>query len=160
MIGMVHIAETKEKAIEDVQFGLEPWIKYFEDVAVIPMVPEDRKNDPVGHLVESGLAAIGTPDDVIKQIESLWSASNGGFGCFLITDHNWTQFDAKLKSYEMVARYVFPHFQNHNIQREESNTWVRESQKDFKASHEAATKAQIDKYNKEKKIDSDNKAAE
>ena len=40
---------------------------------------------------------------------------------------------AKLKSYEMVARYVFPHFKQLNSQREESNEWVKSSQKNFKA---------------------------
>lgn len=154
MIGMVHVAETEEKAIEDVQFGLEEWVQYFEDVAVIPMIPEDRRSDPVSHLMESGMAAIGTPDTVIKQIETLWDSSQGGFGCFLITDHNWAPFELKLKSYEMIARYVFPHFKKLNSQREESNEWVKSSQKDFKASHERATKQQIDRYNKTKKVSS------
>ena len=113
------------------------------------MIPPDRRGDPVAHLVESGMAAIGTPEDVIKQVEALWGASDGGFGCFLITDHSWAPFEAKLKSYEMIARYVFPHFQGHNVQREESNAWVTASQKDFKASHEKATAEQIERHNKE-----------
>lgn len=149
MIGLVHVADTREQALEDVQYGLEDWVSYFENVAVIPMVPPERRDDPVAHLVESGMAAIGTVDDVIQQIEALWGASDGGFGCYLITDHNWAPFDAKLKSYELIARYVFPHFQQHNIQREESQNWVKASQKQFKASHEKATQEQIDRHNKE-----------
>lgn len=149
MIGLVHIAETKEQAIKDVQFGVEDWVQYFEDVAVLPMVPPERRGDPVGHLIDNGMAAIGTPDDAIRQIETLWEASDGGFGCFLSTDHSWAETPAKLKSYEMMARYVFPHFQNHNVQREESNAWVKASQKDFKASHEKATAQQIERHNKE-----------
>lgn len=149
MIGLVHVAETREQALEDVQYGLEDWVSYFENVAVIPMVPPERRDDPVAHLVESGMAAIGTVDDVIQQIEALWGASDGGFGCYLITDHNWAPFDAKLKSYELIARYVFPHFQQQNIQREESQNWVKASQKQFKASHEKATQQQIDRHNKE-----------
>lgn len=149
MIGLVHVAETREQAIADVQYGLEDWVEYFEHVAVIPMVPPERRDDPVAHLMESGMAAIGTVDDVIQQVEALWAASDGGFGCYLITDHNWAPFEAKLKSYELIARYVFPHFQQHNIMREESQDWVRASQKQFKASHEKATQEQIDKHNKE-----------
>jgi limonene 1,2-monooxygenase len=149
MIGLVHIAETKEQAIKDVQFGVEDWVQYFEDVAVLPMVPPERRGDPVAHLMDAGMAAIGTPDDVIRQIESLWEASSGGFGCFLTTDHSWADTPAKLKSYEMMARYVFPHFQGHNVKREESNNWVKASQKDFKASHFKATDQQIEKHNKE-----------
>jgi len=151
MIGLVHVAETNEQAIQDVEFGLDEWTQYFEDVAVVPMVPKDRRNDPLAHLIESGMAAVGTPDKVIEQIETLWTASQGGFGSFLITDHNWAPFDAKLKSYEMIARYVFPHFQNLNSQREASNKWVGLSQKDFKASSEKATQEKIDRYNEESK---------
>ncbi len=149
MIGLVHCAETREQALAEVQFGLEEWVQYFEDVAVIPMVPPERRSDPAAHLMESGMAVIGTPDDCIKQIENLWEASQGGFGCYLITDHNWAPFQAKLNSYEMVARYVMPHFQQQNRLREESNSWVRERQKDFKASHEQATAEQIERHRKE-----------
>ena len=150
MIGLVHVAETNEQAIKDVQFGLEEWTQYFEDVSVVPMVPEDRRSDPLSHLIESGMAAVGTPDVVINQIETLWEASQGGFGCFLITDHNWAPFEAKLKSYELIARYVFPHFNDLNSQRVSSNKWVASSQSDFKASSERATTEQIDRYNESK----------
>ncbi len=150
MIGLVHVAETNEQAIKDVQFGLEEWTQYFEDVAVVPMVPEDRRSDPLSHLIESGMAAVGTPDVVINQIETLWEASQGGFGYFLITDHNWAPFEAKLKSYELIARYVFPHFNDLNSQRVSSNKWVASSQSDFKASSERATTEQIDRYNESK----------
>ncbi len=149
MIGLLHCAPTREQALAEVEHGIEDWVAYFENVAVVPMVPPERRSDPVAHLMESGMAAIGTPDDVIQQIETLWGASDGGFGCFLIADHNWAPFEAKLKSYELVARYVFPHFQKLNVQREESYDWVGDSRADFKASHERATQQQIDRHNRE-----------
>lgn len=150
MVGLVHIADTKEQALEDVKFGINEWIQYFEDVAQIPMVPPERRADPVAHLIESGMAAIGTPEDVIEQVETLWRASDGGFGSFLVTDHNWASFDKKLRSYELIARYVMPYFRKQNQQRVGSNAWVQANQEDFKASHNQATQAQIDTYNKEK----------
>ncbi|MBT6961152.1 MAG: LLM class flavin-dependent oxidoreductase, partial [Rhodospirillaceae bacterium] len=67
--------------------------------------------------------------------------------------------EAKLNSYEMVARHVFPHFQGHNIQREESNAWVRDSQKDFKASHNQATAKQIERHNKQQDAKAKSKSA-
>ncbi len=134
-------------------------VKYFEDVAVIPMIPPERRGDPVAHLMDTGHAAIGTPDEVIKQVEGLWESSQGGFGCFLTTDHNWTSREAKLKSYELIARHVFPHFQGHNVQREASNAWVRESQKDFKESHFRATDKQIERHNKEQEAKAKPKSA-
>jgi limonene 1,2-monooxygenase len=151
MIGLVHCAETRSQALEEVEFGLEQWVEYFENVAVIPMVPPDRRSEPAAHLMESGMAAIGTPDDCIAQIEALWESSQGGFGAYLITDHNWAPFQAKLNSYDMVARYVIPHFQGQNVQRQASYDWVGERQKDFKASHEKAANEQIERYARELK---------
>ncbi|WP_340645128.1 LLM class flavin-dependent oxidoreductase, partial [Phenylobacterium sp.] len=41
LVGQMHIAETKDKAIEQVRFGLEKWIYYFREIANLPMVPDD-----------------------------------------------------------------------------------------------------------------------
>ena len=148
MIGLVHIAETREQALRDVAFGINEWAQYFEDVAVLPMIPPDRKTDPAQFLVDTGRAVIGTPDDCLRQIEVLQKAS-GGFGCFLVTDHNWASFDRKLNSYELIARHVFPKVQGLNVGRDFSNAWVKERQKDFKASAKNATQMQIDRHTQE-----------
>src|SRR3954447_15508051 len=39
LVGPMHIAETKEQAYRDVQFGLEQWIDYFQRVAALPIAP-------------------------------------------------------------------------------------------------------------------------
>ncbi len=58
-----------------------------------------------------GLACIGTPDDCIRHFERLWTGSNGGFGGVLLLAHNWADWPATKRSYELMARYVHPHFQ-------------------------------------------------
>ena len=145
MVGLVHVAETREQARADVQFGIREWVDYFENVAVLPMVPPDRKGDPVAHMIDSGRAVIGTPDDCLAQIERLQKAS-GGFGCYLITDQNWAPFDKKLKSYELIARYVFPKVNAQNEARDASYEWTKARQVEFKATNQAATKIQIDRH--------------
>ena len=50
---------------------------------------------------------VGTPDDAIAQIQRL-QAKQGEFGCFLQLAHNWANFEATKKSYEMWQRYVTP----------------------------------------------------
>jgi limonene 1,2-monooxygenase len=148
MVGLIHVAETREKAMADVRYSIDDWVQYFEDVAVLPMVPPERKGDAASFLVETGRAVIGTPDDAIRQVEMLQKAS-GGFGTYLITDANWTTFANKLRSYELVAQYVFPKVQNLNVNRDASNAWTKERQKDFKASHERAAQQQIAKHKAE-----------
>ncbi len=144
LVGLVHIAETREQAFANVRYGIDEWIQYFEDVATHPMVPPEGKGDPAEHLVSVGRAVIGDPSDAIRQIETLQEAT-GGFGCYLLVDHNWARFEDKLKSYELVARHVMPHFQGHNIQRRQSYDWVRDSQEDFKASARRAQQVIIDR---------------
>jgi hypothetical protein len=53
---------------------------------------------------------IGTPDDAIAYIDRLMSGS-GGFGVICELAHNWADWDATKKHYELMARFVHPHFQ-------------------------------------------------
>jgi len=129
LVGPVHIAETREKARENVRFGLEKWLYYFREVAALPLAPTDG-SDPVDALIASGMAVIGTPDDAIAQIDRLQEQS-GGFGAFLQMGHNWADFENTKKSYEMMARYVFPKFQNLNSAREESLNWAKDNRETF-----------------------------
>lgn len=70
------------------------------------------------------IAVIGTPDDLIAQIERL-KAKSGGFGCFLDMAHDWADTDATKKSYELIARYVMPRFQNQLSARDEALAWAK-----------------------------------
>src|SRR5258706_8909297 len=81
LVGPMHVAETKEQAYADVQFGLEQWIDYFTRVAALPIAPDtDNALEMADAINASGFGVIGTPDDAIAQIERLGEQSNGGFG--------------------------------------------------------------------------------
>jgi limonene 1,2-monooxygenase len=121
LVGPMHVAETREKAREDVRFGLKAWLAYFRDVANLPMAPEGE-GDPVDILVNSGLAAIGTPDDAVAQLERL-AKQSGGFGAFLLMAHNWADWAETQRSYELIARYVMPRVQGTNVGRQGSYDW-------------------------------------
>jgi len=124
LVGPVHVAETREKARENVKFGLRKWLFYFQEVAALALAPFADGSDPVDALVDSGMAVVGTPEDCIAQIERLQKQS-GGFGAFLQLAHNWANWEATQRSYEMIARYVMPHFQNGNDNRVESLEYAR-----------------------------------
>ena len=129
LVGPMHVAETREKARENVRFGLEKWLYYFREVAALPMAPEGG-GDPVDALIASGMAVIGTPEDAVAQIERLQKQS-GGFGCFLQMAHNWADWDQTKRSYELMARYVFPKFQNSNDNRQASIDWATSNRDAF-----------------------------
>jgi limonene 1,2-monooxygenase len=129
LVGPVHVAETREKARENVRFGLQKWLFYFQEVAALALAPFDAP-DPVEALISSGMAVIGTPEDCIAQIERL-DKQSGGFGCFLQLAHNWANWEATQRSYEMIARYVMPHFQHGNDNRVESLEFARTNYADL-----------------------------
>ena len=121
VVGPMHIAETREQARAEVRYGIEEFVRYYKEVAALPIVPPGV--DPVDAFVESKFAVIGTPDDAVEQITRLQEQS-GGFGAYLLFDHNWAPWAAKKRSYEMIARYVRPHFQAVNGIRRDSWEWA------------------------------------
>jgi limonene 1,2-monooxygenase len=148
LVGPMHIAETREQAMEDVRFGLDKWIYYFREIANLPIVPEG--DDPVKAMVDTGLAVIGTPDDAIARIQQLVDESGGGFGAFLLMAHNWANWGATRHSYELMARYVFPKFQNLNDNRDASIAWVKENKEEFTTQVRGAVGARIVQHMMEK----------
>ena len=38
LVGLMHIAETREQAYKDVEFGIEQWFRYFQTVAAFPQM--------------------------------------------------------------------------------------------------------------------------
>jgi limonene 1,2-monooxygenase len=148
LVGPVHVAETREKARENVRYGLEKWLFYFREVAALPLAPQDGA-DPVDALIASGMAVVGTPDDCVAQIERLQKQS-GGFGCFLQLAHNWADFENTKKSYELIARYVMPKFQELNTNREASLNWARNNRENFMGQAMMAVGSRVARHIQEK----------
>jgi limonene 1,2-monooxygenase len=125
LVGPVHIAETREKARENVRFGIQKWLHYFAHVGHLPLAAtgEGSVDGDIEALMDSGIAVIGTPDDLIEQIERL-DRQSGGFGVFLDMAHNWADFEQTMRSYELIARYVMPRFQGHVGRQEEAYRWA------------------------------------
>jgi len=152
IVTFAHVAETSEQAHADVKFGLENFKRYFSEVATFPIIPPDVTGDPVEYLVSTGLACIGTPEDCVRHFERLWKGSDGGLGGILLLAHNWADWAATKRSYELMARYVHPQFQR------DANALRQWSYDDAKSKYEtagvasrAAVQAAIDKYQAGKK---------
>jgi limonene 1,2-monooxygenase len=114
LVGPMHIAPTREQAREEAMFGLAEWVDYFVRVAALPIVPEGLDESKlVDAIVDSGVGVIGTPDDAVAQIERLEKQS-GGFGTYLFMANDWADRAATMRSYELFARFVRPHFNSSN----------------------------------------------
>lgn len=105
----MHLADSAGRARDDVRFGIDAWARYARDILPFSPVPADV-TDVYGFLVESQRAVIGTPAHAIEAIERI-QAGSGGFGVVLLMAHDWADWEATKRSYELFARYVVPHFQ-------------------------------------------------
>jgi limonene 1,2-monooxygenase len=150
LVGPMHVAETRDKARENVRFGLEKWLFYFREIAALPLAPAGSVDNAIDALVASGLAVIGDPDDAIAQLERLEQQS-GGFGCFLHMAHNWADWAETKRSYELFARYVMPRFQALNRNREASMAWAAGNRPTFMGAMGNAINAEIQKHVAEQK---------
>jgi limonene 1,2-monooxygenase len=148
LVGPMHIAETREQARENVKFGLGAWLDYFRRVAALPLAPEGPIEDAVDAMNQTGFAVIGTVADAIAQLERLQTQS-GGFGCFLQMAHEWADREATRTSYELIARYVMPHFQGAREGMVVSRDWAAENRGTFIGATLQAIMTQISRHAEE-----------
>jgi limonene 1,2-monooxygenase len=148
LVGPMHLAETREQARANVQYGLKKWLDYFSNVnPTAPLTKGDK--DPVDELIETGRAVIGTPEDAIAQIDRLLK-QQGEFGAFLQLAHNWANFENTKKSYELFARHVSPHFSGANRHRSESYRWANDNAGELMGQAMQAAQAMIQKHHVER----------
>jgi limonene 1,2-monooxygenase len=105
-----HIAETKEKAIEEARVGLMHWHnQYIHATLQRPgSVAFKSPDDAIEQMSGPGSAAvIGTPDELVKMIKEVY-AQSGGFGTCVGFVHDWANPENTFRSWDMVARYVIP----------------------------------------------------
>ncbi len=135
----MHIAETREQAIEDLRHGLMDMMLYFRKFGGEAFPIAQDFEDAVriwttGGLGAFGVGVVGTPDDIIAHIKKLQNQS-GGFETFLFLAHNAASFTATKKSYELFARHVMPAFQHSNSNRAPSLEWASENSGRFMQSY-------------------------
>jgi limonene 1,2-monooxygenase len=118
----IHIAETREQALDDVREGYAEWqAGYFQDTLG---QPGGEGSTDIEAVANRGGAIVGTPDDAIDAIHRLDELS-GGFGGVLGMAHECANREKTLHSYELWARYVAPHFQGSADSTRASREWVR-----------------------------------
>lgn len=137
VVAPMHIAESRTRALEDVRHGLAQWVRYYTEVIALPFPLSGTLAQRCEQFLASGYAVVGDPDDAVKQIERLLEQS-GGFGTFLLLAHNWADFEATKRCYELIARYVMPRFQGSNDAREASLQWAAGYREQFLAAARAA----------------------
>ncbi len=139
----VHIAETRDKAIEQVREGYEKWLLYIKNQS--EQIPNSPAHKTLEELIETHQVVVGTPDDALAQISRL-EEKVPEFGCLLMLDKNWASTPDKKRSMEMMARYVLPAVNGANRNRQKSYDWARAHRDGFIDTIQDATKRAFDKH--------------
>lgn len=109
---IIHLADTREQAFEDVREAAGR--EHFDFGVPILGRPKPEGVEPDGWIdvmAQAPNVVIGTPDDAIGKIRAI-QADSGGVGGLMVMSKEWASREATLHSYELMARYVFPDFQD------------------------------------------------
>ena len=122
----VHLADSRKEAIEQAREKAGIYQRdYFEKTLGVENDFKGPRDQVIDHMVESGSWCVGTPDDLIAHIKRL-DEESGGFGRLLIQANEWGTREQVDHSYELVARYVMPHFQGASDSLVQSMAWSEE----------------------------------
>jgi limonene 1,2-monooxygenase len=151
LVGLMHVAETREQAYRDVEYGIEHWFNYFQRVAAFPQMAVGDSTDVRGMIDfvnQAGIGAVGTVEDAKAQVQRLVDQS-GGFGAMLLLGHEWANPAATRRSYELIAQHVFPEFQNQSAGTLAAATRARDTHDAHAATQLSAVDHMTAKYQKE-----------
>ena len=134
----VHLAETRREARDAAREGAAAYLlDYFGTVLGRPAPVPGPREMVIEQMADSGTWIAGTPDDCIAGIKR-YQEHTGGFGGLLVLAHEWAGREATLRSYELLARYVMPQFQDSLAGIERSAAWSANHARDFRARANAA----------------------
>jgi limonene 1,2-monooxygenase len=122
-----HVAETREKAREEAKHGLMRWHNEYitgtlQRPGAKPYTSPDEAVDQTA-FVPGAAAVVGTPDDLVKMIKSVYDKS-GGFGTVVGFVHDWANIENTMRSWDMVARYVIPEINGYVSKLRESQQFL------------------------------------
>jgi limonene 1,2-monooxygenase len=120
---LIHIAETREQALEQVRFGFEPYAAYTGAVVPTPAPLPRGLADPGQWLRDNQRAIVGSPQDAIDEIRRIHSKI-GDFGAILNMGHDWANWQNTRRSYELIAEWVKPAVNGSNRARQASYDWA------------------------------------
>jgi limonene 1,2-monooxygenase len=150
LVGVMHVAETREQAYKDVEHGIEQWFQYFQKVAAFPQMAVEGGHirEMIDFVNEAGIGVIGTPDDAVAQVQKLVGQS-GGFGAMLLMAHEWANPEATRRSYELIAQHVMPRFQGQARPTLDARARATETREGHAHQQNVAVAHMTDKYQKE-----------
>jgi limonene 1,2-monooxygenase len=125
--GFFHVADTEEEARRNVRFGIRQFVDYFNAGSTLFSIKSDGEDldEVIDEINNSGFGCIGSPDRMNDMVERYWKQT-GGFGTLLSIEHGWADRENTLKSYDLIANYVMPKFNQDRQRPKEQFEWARD----------------------------------
>ncbi len=141
----VHIAESKKEAFAQAREKAGIYQQEYLEGTLGNASGFDGPVDKlIDYMVDQNQWCVGTPDDLIAFIHRLDEIS-GGFGGLLIQSTEWGTREQVNHSYELISRYVMPHFQGSLINLKTSQEWASMERDQLQAlRRQALSKVQSD----------------
>ncbi len=151
LVGLMHVAETREQAYREVEHGIEQWFRYVQKVAAFPQMAVEGGDvrEMIEFINEAGIGAIGTPDDAAAQVQRLVDQS-GGYGAMLLLAHEWATPQATRRSYELIAQHVLPRVQGQAQATLDAKARATQTRAGHAEQQVAAVAHMTEKYEKER----------
>ncbi|GAA1936434.1 LLM class flavin-dependent oxidoreductase [Nocardioides hwasunensis] len=109
LMGPMHIAESLEQAKKNMEHGFLWLMNYMKHVSPTTSGEFTDISELVDVMNETGKGVIGTPEMAVAQLKRLEEKS-GGYGTYLMQGADYASFSATMRSYELFAEQVMPHF--------------------------------------------------
>ncbi|CAI8012916.1 Limonene 1,2-monooxygenase [Geodia barretti] len=123
-----YLADDRDQALEEVKMGAGRYLREYSEGTNGRKAAFDGPLEGVAEFMrDNGSWIIGTPDDCIESLNRL-AEQSGGYGGFLVQTIDWAPREKMLHSFELMARYVMPHFQGSIRSVAASNRWAAERQ--------------------------------
>ena len=124
----IYVAETRAEAINDVRAGYERWAYgYWGDLRGLDVnIPGVEPANAVEAAIDAGSVIVGSVDDCVAGIERMLEET-GGFGTLLVYIQDWADLERTKRSYDLLARYVAPHFTGSTRPLTESARWYEDN---------------------------------
>ena len=109
------------------EYGIEQLFDDFQAVAAFPQM--------------------AVPGNNAKEMISF--VNDSGFGAYLMLAHKWANFDATRKSYDLIARPMFPVWQGHQESTQQASARARAARPELADIHAKAVEAATQRYQEE-----------
>src|SRR5207237_116963 len=135
--GEVVTARSEWFDLREARLQLKPYTRPRPHMAVASAITPSGGKLAGKHGLGMLCVAASSPAGAVARLKLFWQKT-GGFGCMLMLAHDWANFEATKKSYEMFMRYVLPKFAGRNEAREASLSWIRSHREEFSSAGKAA----------------------